>query len=86
VSDIQIRSVDHDRRRSKLEIKFSWTDGVRQFYPIAPSVYRQLLAAKPIYLFLNRLLASRSIRERRVRTAAGRAPMMALELEELLNL
>jgi hypothetical protein len=45
---------------------------VRQFYPVAPAVYRQLLAAKPMYLFLNRLLASPSLRAQRVRTEAGR--------------
>ena len=53
VKDVQISSVGYDRRRGRLEIEFTWTDDVRQFYPIAPSVYRQLLAAKPMYLFLN---------------------------------
>jgi len=43
-----------------------------------------LLAAKPIYLFSNRVLASMLVREQRVRTEAGRALMMARELEELL--
>jgi KTSC domain len=47
MQDIQIRSVGYDRRRGRLEIEFTWTDDVRQFYPIAPAVYRQLLAAKP---------------------------------------
>jgi hypothetical protein len=56
---------------------------VRQFYPVGPVVYRQLLVSKPVYLFLNRLLASRSARER-VRTEAGCALMMAREPEELL--
>src|SRR5215813_15569628 len=56
----------------------------RQFYPVAPALYRQLLAAKPIYLFLNRLLASQSVREQRVRTEADRVLMIARELEELL--
>src|SRR5262249_11709108 len=55
VNDIQIRSVGYDRRRGRLEIEFFWTDDVRQFHPIPPGVYRQLLAAEPIYLFLNRL-------------------------------
>jgi hypothetical protein len=83
VKDVQIRSVGYDRRRGRLEIKFTWTDDVRQFYPVAPNPYRQLLAAKPMYLFLNRLLASRSVREQRVRTEADRALMMARELEVL---
>ena len=83
VKDIQIRSVGYERRRGRLEIEFTWTDDVRQFYPVAPRVYRQLLAAKPMYLFLRRLLASRSLRER-VRTEAGRVLMMARELEVLL--
>jgi hypothetical protein len=84
VNDIQIRTVGYDRRRGRLEIEFTWTDDVRQFYPVAPAVYRQLLRAKPIYLFFNRLFASRSLRERRVRTEAGRVLMMAREPEELI--
>ena len=84
VKDVQIRSVGYDRRRGRLEIEFTWTDDVRQFYPVAPALYRQLLAAQPMYLFLNRLLASRSLRERRVRTEATRVLMMARELEESL--
>jgi hypothetical protein len=82
--DIQIRSVGYDRRRGRLEIEFTWTDDVRQFYPVGPVVYRQLLVSKPVYLFLNRLLASRSARVQRVRTEAGCALMMAREPEELL--
>jgi len=45
----------YDRRRGRVEIEFTWTDDVRQFYLVSPAVYRQLLAAKPMYLFLNRL-------------------------------
>jgi len=84
VTDVQIRSVGYDRRRGRLEIEFTWTDDVRQFYPVAPAIYRQLLAAKPMHLFLNRILASRSVRAQRVRTEARRVLMMARELEELL--
>jgi hypothetical protein len=73
-----------DLRRGRLEIEFTWTDDVRQFYPVPPAVYRQFLAAKPMYLFLNRLLTSRSLREQRVRTEAGRVLMLARDLEELL--
>src|SRR5262245_47461972 len=85
VKDVQIRSVGYDRRRGRLEIEFTWTDDVRQFFPVAPSVYRQLLAAKPMYLFLRRLFTSRSIRVRRVRTEAGRVLMMTRELEQLIS-
>jgi len=46
VKDVQIRSVSYDRRRGRLEIEFTWTDDVRQFYPVPPAMYRQLLAAK----------------------------------------
>jgi len=35
VKDVQIRSVGYDRRRGRLEIEFTWTDDVRQFYPVA---------------------------------------------------
>jgi KTSC domain len=56
MQDIQIRSVGYDRRRGRLEIEFTWTDDVRQFYPVAPALYRQLLAAKPMYLFLHQNL------------------------------
>jgi hypothetical protein len=37
-----------------------------------------------MYLFFNRIVASRSLREQRVRTEAGRVLMMARELEVLL--
>ena len=84
VKDLQIRSVGYDRRRGRLEIEFTWTDDVRQFYPVAPSVYRELMRSKPIYIFLHRLLASRSLRAQRVRTEAGRVLMMAHELGKLL--
>src|SRR6266508_2204578 len=70
VQDIQIRSVGYDRRRGRLEIEFTWTDDVRQFYPVAPALYRQLLAAKPMYLFLKRILELRGVRFQYVRTEA----------------
>jgi hypothetical protein len=84
VKDIQIRSVGYDRRRGRLEIEFTWTDDVRHFYPVAPRVYRQLLAAKPMYLFLKRVLEHRGVRFRHVRTEAKRAIMMAGIACELL--
>jgi KTSC domain len=56
VMDAQIRSVGYDRRRARLEIEFTWTDDVRQFYPLSPAAYRQLIAVKPMYLFLHRIL------------------------------
>jgi hypothetical protein len=37
-----------------------------------------------MYLFFNRIVASRSLREQRARTEAGRVLMMARELEVLL--
>jgi len=80
----RFRSVGYDRGRGPLEIEFTWTDDVRQFYPISPAEYRQLLAAKPMYLFLNRLWASKSLQEQRMRTEVSRALMMARQLEELL--
>jgi hypothetical protein len=80
----QIRSVGYDRRRDSLEIEFTWTDDVRQFYPVAPALYRQLLAAKPMYLFLKRILELRGVRFQYVRTEAKRAIMMARIACELL--
>ncbi len=85
VNDVQIRSVGYDRRRGRLEIEFIWTNDVRQFYPVAPAAYRQLLAAKPMYLFLNRILKPQVIRFDYVRTEAKRAIMMAGIANELLH-
>jgi KTSC domain len=85
VADVQIRSVGYDRRRGRLEIEFTWTDDVRQFYPISPLLYRQMMRAEPMYLFLNRMLASKFIREQRVRTEVGRVLLMAHQLEDLLG-
>jgi KTSC domain len=84
VNDIQIRSLGYDRRRGRLEIEFTWTDDVRQFYPVAPALYRQLLAAKPMYLFLHQIPKPRSVRFQYVRTEAKRAIMMAGMACELL--
>jgi hypothetical protein len=84
VKDVQIRSVGYDRRRGGLEIEFTWTDDVRQFYPVPPAVYRRLLAAKPMYLFLKRILERRGVRFQYVRTEAKRAIMMAGIACELL--
>ena len=86
VKDIQIRSVGYDRRRGRLEVEFTWTDDVRQFHPVSPAIYRQLLAAKPIYLFLNRILKSRRVRFEYVRTEAKPAIMMARIAYGLLEL
>jgi hypothetical protein len=77
VSDLQIRSVGYDRSRGRLEIEFTWTDDVRQFYPISPQLYRQLLASRPMYLFLGQVLKARSMRWAYVRTEAKEAIMMA---------
>jgi hypothetical protein len=63
--------------RGRLEIEFTWTDDVRQFYPVSLVVYRQLVAAQPMYLFLDRVLKSCSVRGEYVRTETKRALMMA---------
>src|SRR5262245_12287803 len=76
VKDIQIRTVAYDRRRGRLEIEFTWTDDVRQFYPVSPQLYRQLLTANPMYLFLHQMLKPRSLRWAYVRTEAKHAIMM----------
>ena len=87
-SDIQIRSLSYDRRRGRLEIELTWTDDVRQFYPVAPAVYRQLLAAKPMYLFLflNRILKTQRVGFEYVRTEAKQAIMMAGIGNEVLRI
>src|SRR5262245_23319417 len=85
VNDLRIRSVGYDRRRGRLEIEYTWTDDVRQFYPVSPAVYRQLLAAKPMYLFLDRLLKPRGVRFEYVSTEAKQAIMMARSANELLS-
>jgi KTSC domain-containing protein len=77
VKDLQIRSLGYERRRGRLEIEFTWTDDVRQFYPISPQLYRQLLASRPMYLFLHQMLKRRSMRWAYVRTEAKQAIMMA---------
>jgi len=85
VNDIQIRSLGYDRRRGRLEIEFTWTDDVRQFYPVAPAMYRQLLAAKLMYLFVNRILRARRVRFEYVRTESKRALMMARIAYQLMR-
>ena len=85
VKDVQIRSIGYDRRRGRLEIEFTWTDDVRQFYPVAPATYRQLLITKPMYLFLNGILKRQGVRFEYVRTEAKRAIMMARIAYELLG-
>jgi len=78
VKDIQIRSLGYDRTRGRLEIEFTWTDDVRQFYPVSPATFRRLLAARPMYLFLDRdILKPSWIRSEYVRTESKRALMMA---------
>jgi|SRR5215471_11526388 len=78
VQDLWIRSLAYDRRKGRLEIEFTCKSDVRQFHPVPPALYRQLLAARPMYLFLERhILKSRSIRSEYVRTEAKQAIMMA---------
>src|SRR5262249_37260594 len=86
VKDIQIRSVGYDRRRGRLEIEFTWTDDMRQFYPVAPVLFRRLLAARPMYLFLDRYILKPSwVRSECVRTESKRALMMSRIACELLG-
>src|SRR5215510_12376553 len=77
VKDIQMRRVGYDRRRGRLEIEFTWTDDVRQFHPVSPTTHRQMLSSKPMYLFLDRILKSQSIRFEYVRTETKREITMA---------
>jgi hypothetical protein len=77
VKDLQIRSVGYDRRRGRLEIEYTWTDDVRHIYPESPVIFRQLLAARPMYLFLDRIYKMRGVRFVYVRTEAKQAIMMA---------
>jgi len=77
VQDLWIRSLGYDRLRGRLEIEFTCKNDVRQFHPVSPALYRQLLTASPMYLFLERnILKSRSIRSEYVRTEAKQAVMM----------
>jgi hypothetical protein len=82
VDDLWIRSLGYDRRRGRLEIEFTWKADVRVFYPVAPAVYRQLLAANPMYLFLNARIMKTAIRSAYVRTGAKRVVMMARPLKD----
>ena len=85
VNDLLIRSVGYDRRRGRLEIEFTWTDDVRQFYPVSPVTF-ELLAAKPMYLFLDRYILKPSwIRSEYVRTESKQAIMMARIAYQLLR-
>lgn len=78
VQDLWIRSLAYDRRNGRLEIEFTCKSDVRQLHPVSPALHRQLLAARPMYLFLERhILKSRSIRSENVRTEVKEAIMMA---------
>jgi len=57
---------------------------VRRFYPVSPVLYRQLLAAKPMYLFLNEILNAPQVRFEYLRSEAKRAIMMARIAYELM--
>ena len=76
VDDLRIRSVGYDRLNGRLEIEYTWNE-VLQFHPVAPATYWQLLAARPMYLFFDRMAQSRAIRWEYVRTETKRALMMA---------
>src|SRR5262245_50907557 len=72
-------AVCYDRRRGRLEVEFTWTDDVRQFHPVSPQLYRQLITApKPMYLALDRLIfRPRWMRSEYVRTETKPAIAMA---------
>lgn len=85
VQDLQIRSIGYDRRRGRLEVEFTTVDDVRQFYPVSPVAFRELLRAKPMYLAFHRLVIKpRWIRFQQVRTEAGIVLMMAREAQKLI--
>src|SRR5262245_39819220 len=78
VEDLWIRSLCYELHRGRLEIEFTWTDDVRQFYPVSPQLYRQLLGSKPMYSFLDQhIFKTRWIRAEYVRTDTKRAVAMA---------
>jgi KTSC domain len=86
VKDLWIRSLGYDRRRGRLEIEFTWTADVRQFHPISPVLYRELLRARPMYLFLDqKIMRARWIRSQYVRTEEKRAMMMVGIANQLLG-
>ena len=75
-----------DRKQGRLEIEFTWTDDVRQFYPVSPVMFRRLLAARPMYLFLDQcILKSSRVHSEYVRTESKRAIMMARIAYQLLR-
>jgi hypothetical protein len=77
VNDLWIRSLGYDRLRGRLEVEFTWASDVRQFHPVSPALYRQLLRAKPSYLFLDQqIMRATWIRSQYVRTEEKRAIMM----------
>ena len=84
-TDAWIRGYAYDARRGILQIAFTWND-VRQFRPVAPTLFRQFLDARPMRDFLNkRILNSRRIRTNRVRTEQTVAFVMAMAAEMLLS-
>jgi hypothetical protein len=77
VDDLQIRSLGYELRRGRLEVEFTWTDDVRHIYPVSPVTFHQLLTARPMYLFLDRIYKTKGIRWDYVRTDDKGALMMA---------
>jgi hypothetical protein len=53
--------------------------------PVAPAVYRQLLAVNPMYLFLTARIMKTGIRSAYVRTEVKRAVMMAGMVEMFIE-
>ena len=68
VTDGWIKSLSYERRTGRLEIHFTWND-VRQFWPIAPTLFRELWRGRPMYVVLHqKILPNRRIHWAFVRT------------------
>ena len=68
VADGWIGSLSYERRTGRLEVEFKWND-VRQFWPVAPALFRELWRGRPMYIVLHqKILPNRRIRWAFVRT------------------
>jgi hypothetical protein len=84
-TDPWIRTYAYDSRHGVLQVGFTWNE-VRQFRPVAPAVFRQLLDAECMRDFLSRrILNTRWIRSRRVRTEPTVAFVLAMAAEMVLS-
>ena len=68
VDDLWIKSLSYDRVHGRLEIDFTWHD-VRQFYPVSPSLFRDLWRSRPMQEVLDRrIMKNRHISSAYVRS------------------